>query len=112
MLEWTKALIRLRRSIPALNDGGMHRLRVSTDDRKRTVVLQRDEVRIVANLGAEVYFFDLLEGEKLSLISRAGVEVQGKYVGIASHVAGGFDVDHGASRRAGSCVMRFELRWF
>jgi maltooligosyltrehalose trehalohydrolase len=76
MLQWTKVLIQLRRSIPALNDGSMYRLRVSTDDRKKTVILQRDEVRIVANLGAEVYIFDLLEGEELNLVSRAGVEVR------------------------------------
>jgi len=76
MLAWTKSLIRLRRSTSALNDGVMHHLRVSTDDGMKTVVLQRDEIRTVANLGTEVYRFDLLEGEELKLISAAGVEVR------------------------------------
>jgi len=76
MLQWTKALIQLRRSTTALNDGGMHRLRVSTDDVKKTVILQRDEVRVVANLGEEIYRSELLEGEKLKLVSHSGVEVR------------------------------------
>jgi maltooligosyltrehalose trehalohydrolase len=76
MLAWTKALIWLRRRTPALNDGIMHHLHVSTDDRINTVVLQRDEIRIVANIGAEVYRFNLLAGEELKLVSAAGVEIR------------------------------------
>ena len=66
MLGWVKALIKLRRSTVALNDGSMQRLMVSSDERKRTLVLQRDEVRIVLNLGVESYGFELLEGEELT----------------------------------------------
>ena len=44
-----------------LNDGSMHHLLVSTDDRRRTLVMQRDEARIVVNFGTEPYAFDLLE---------------------------------------------------
>ncbi len=76
ILQWTKKLIRLRRCTPSLNEGGMHHQRVSSDDGKKTIVLQRNEVRIVANLGPDVYGFDLLEGEKLTLLSHSGVEVQ------------------------------------
>ena len=75
MLAWVKALIRLRRCTVALNDGSMHRLRVSTDDVARTLVMQRDEARILVNMGAEPYGFDLLEGEELCLISRAEIGV-------------------------------------
>jgi len=77
MLQWTKSLIHLRRSTTSLNDGSLHSLRVSTDDSKKTVVLQRDEVRILANLGAEHSRFDLLPGEELNLISISGFGVQG-----------------------------------
>jgi maltooligosyltrehalose trehalohydrolase len=76
MLAWTKSLIQLRRSTAALNDPIMHHLRVSTDDRMNTVVLQRDEVRTVANFGTALYCFDLLEGEVLKLVSAANVEVR------------------------------------
>jgi len=75
MLAWTKALIKLRRCTVALNDGSMHHLLVSTDDAKKTLVMQRDEARILANFGDEPYYFELLEGEELSLISRDGVDV-------------------------------------
>ena len=77
MLAWTRALIRLRRSTVALNDGSMHRLRVSTDDQRWTLVMQRDEVRVVANLGKESYSVELLAEEKLCLCSRAGVALSG-----------------------------------
>lgn len=76
MLGWVKALIKLRRSTVALNDGSMQHLMVSSDERKRTLVLQRDEVRIVLNLGVESYGFELLEGEELRLVSREGLGVR------------------------------------
>ena len=75
MLAWTKSLIRLRRCTVALNDGSMQHLRVSSDDTRRTLVMVRDEARIVANLGEEPYLFDLLEGEELKLVSREGLAV-------------------------------------
>jgi maltooligosyltrehalose trehalohydrolase len=76
MLGWVKALIKLRRSTVALNDGSMQHLMVSSDERKQTLVLQRDEVRIVLNLGIEIYGFELLEGEELRLVSREGLGVR------------------------------------
>jgi maltooligosyltrehalose trehalohydrolase len=76
MLAWTKKLIKLRRGTVALNDGSMHNLLVSTDDKRRTLVMQRGEARVVANFGREPYGVELLEGEKLCLISRDGVEVK------------------------------------
>jgi len=82
MLDWTKSLIWLRRSTPALNDGIMHHLRVSTDDRMKTLVLQRDEIRVVANIGTEAYGFDLLSGEELTLVSVSGVEVLGNALSL------------------------------
>ncbi len=70
MLEWTKALIKLRRCTVALNDGSMQHLLVSSDEACHTLVMVRDEVRVVANLGEGPYSFALLEGEELRLISR------------------------------------------
>jgi maltooligosyltrehalose trehalohydrolase len=73
MLAWTRSLVHLRRSTLALNDGSMQHLHVSCDDERRTLVMQRDEVRVVANLGGQAYTFDLLEGETVKLVSREGV---------------------------------------
>jgi maltooligosyltrehalose trehalohydrolase len=77
MLEWTKELIKLRRCTVALNDGSMQHLSISSNEEKRTLVMQRDEARIVLNLGHENYEFDLLEGEELRLVSRQGLAPQG-----------------------------------
>ena len=75
MLHWTKSLIKLRRSTIALNDGSMHDLLVSTDDSRRTLVMQRNEVRVVVNFGDQPLNFILLDGERLCLISRTPLEV-------------------------------------
>jgi len=75
MLAWTKSLIKLRRCTVALNDGSMQHLLVSSDEARRTLVMVRDEARVVVNLGGEAYAFDLLEGEKLTLVSRDGLAV-------------------------------------
>ncbi len=75
MLAWTKSLIKLRRGTVALNDGSMQHLLVSSDDARRTLVMVRDEARVVVNLGTEPYLFDLLEEEKLTLVSREGLAV-------------------------------------
>jgi maltooligosyltrehalose trehalohydrolase len=76
MLAWTKSLIKLRRCTVALNDGSMQHLLVSSDEGRRTLVIVRDEARIVVNLGEGVYLFDLLSGETLTLISRGGIAAQ------------------------------------
>jgi len=80
MLAWTKALIKLRRCTVALNDGDMHHLMVSTDDKRKTLVMQRDEARILANFGDQPYSFDLLDGESLCLISRPEIGVEGNAI--------------------------------
>ena len=73
MLAWTKSLIKLRRSTVALNDGNMHHLLVSTDDTRRTLVMQREEARTLVNFGEQPHSFSLLEGEKLCLTSREDI---------------------------------------
>jgi maltooligosyltrehalose trehalohydrolase len=40
--------------------------------------MQREEARVVVNLGEQPYAFDLLEGEDLRLVSRAGVGPSGQ----------------------------------
>jgi maltooligosyltrehalose trehalohydrolase len=80
MLAWAKSLIHLRRSTICLNDGSMQHLFVSTDSARRTLVMQREQARIVANLGDQPYPFDLLEGEELCLISREGLGPQGNTI--------------------------------
>ncbi len=82
MLAWTKALIKLRRSSVCLNDGSMHRLIVSSDSVRKTLMMHRDEVRVFVNFGDAPYMFDLLEGEAPALISREGVSPNGRTMTI------------------------------
>jgi maltooligosyltrehalose trehalohydrolase len=76
MLHWVKSLIKLRKSTIAFNDGSMQHLLVSSDDARQTLVMVRDEARVVLNLGEQIYPFELLEGEKLTLVSREGLAVK------------------------------------
>jgi maltooligosyltrehalose trehalohydrolase len=78
MLAWTKALIKLRRNSVPLNDGNMHHLLVSTDDRRKTLVMQREAMRILVNLGEQPYFFEALEGEAFCMASREAVGMKGE----------------------------------
>lgn len=80
MLAWTKALIKLRRCNVCLNDGNMHHLMVSTDDKRKTLVMQRDAMRVAANLGGENYQVDLLDGEKFCMASNSSVSHDGSRV--------------------------------
>jgi len=75
MLAWTKALIKLRRCTVCLNDGNMHHLMVSSDDKRMTLVMQREEARVLVNLGTDPQRFDLLDGEALCLISCLGIDI-------------------------------------
>jgi maltooligosyltrehalose trehalohydrolase len=82
MLTWTKALIHLRRTTICLNDGSMQHLVVSTDEAKKTLVMERDQIRIVANLGSELYSFKLLETEDLELVSKDDVKRRGECIDL------------------------------
>jgi maltooligosyltrehalose trehalohydrolase len=80
MLAWTKSLIKLRRCTVAMNDGNMHHLMVSSDDKRMTLVMQREEARIIVNFGTQPQSFDLLDGEGLCLVSREGVDAAGSAI--------------------------------
>ena len=82
MLAWVKELIKLRRSHVSLNDGDMHHLLVSSDDQRRTIVLERDETRVLINFGKETNRFTLLEGERMELISRSEQEPSSGYLDL------------------------------
>ena len=84
MLTWVKALIKLRRSRVCFNDGDMHHLVVSRDDLHRTLIMARDEARILINFGDGDATFDLLEGERLELISREENGTVGDHLVLSS----------------------------
>jgi maltooligosyltrehalose trehalohydrolase len=73
MLEWYRALIRLRRGSLALNDGDMGHLTAQFDEEKRWLVIDRGGVQVIVNLGEQDASFDLPEGFWVVLASRDGI---------------------------------------
>jgi len=78
MLDWFKRLIQLRRSSNALNDGELQHIAVRYDADGCWLVMDRGEVRVLANLGAQTVAFEVPQGYRLVLSSRAKVEIVGK----------------------------------
>ncbi len=74
MLEWTKQLIRFRRSSPSLNDGDTGHLRVRFDEQKRWLSMQRSGVIVLANLGMEPAVLESPENFRLVLESVDGIK--------------------------------------
>ncbi len=70
MYQWTKELIRLRRSCDDFNDGDLGHLRVQTDNKHKTLIMQRGEHRVLVNLGGQEASFEILNGETLKASSR------------------------------------------
>ena len=70
MFAWTKALIHLRRTTVALNDGDLGHLRIESNSDQRWFIMKRGSVRIFINLGDQKIPFTLLKDEILRLCSR------------------------------------------
>ena len=54
MLDWYRALIRLRKSLPDLNDGELGHTKVQFDENAKWLVMTRGKVIVMCNLGIEV----------------------------------------------------------
>jgi len=53
MLDWYRKLIHLRRTTPALNDGDLGSVKVSFDEEKRWLAIDRGQVKVLCNLGED-----------------------------------------------------------
>jgi maltooligosyltrehalose trehalohydrolase len=73
MLRWTTDLIRIRRASPSLNDGDLGHLKVSFDEQRRWLAVNRGLVRILCNLGEGAAEFDVPAGFVLLLASQSDV---------------------------------------
>jgi maltooligosyltrehalose trehalohydrolase len=76
MLDWFTKLIHLRRSSPALNDGDIGHVKVSYDETKRWLVMNRGPVKVMCNLGDEAVELDNPACLPLLLASRDDVRVE------------------------------------
>lgn len=69
MLTWTKDLIRIRRASVSLNDGDRRHLKITFDETKRWLRMERGLVSIFANLGSEAMEFSTDQDHRLILAS-------------------------------------------
>ena len=76
MKAWYRDLIRLRRSTPSLNNGEPGNARVTFDEKKRWLALERGEVLTLCNLGGNDREFPVPEGSTVLLSSRRGVAIR------------------------------------
>jgi len=77
MLDWCRRLIALRRGSPSLNDGEPGQTRVRFDEDRRWLVMDRDKVRVLCNVGDSVVELEGEEGYRLVLGSHDGIAVRG-----------------------------------
>jgi maltooligosyltrehalose trehalohydrolase len=73
MLEWYRALIRLRRTSFSLNDGDLGHTKIRYSEEQRWLEMDRGGVQVVVNLGREDASFKVREGFRVALVSREGV---------------------------------------
>lgn len=85
MLEWYRALIRLRLNSRSLNDGDRSHLRVTFDEERRWLAMDRGGVRVNLNLGSERVAFDIPRGFRLVLASSRDVAVRQDTIVLGSN---------------------------
>ena len=74
MLAWYRTLVRLRRSSASLNDGEPGQTKVTFNEDKGWLVMERNLVTVMCNLGKETV--SLENGKKLPLLMASGVGVE------------------------------------
>jgi maltooligosyltrehalose trehalohydrolase len=82
MLEWYRRLIAVRRGSASLNDGEPGQTRVSFDEDKKWLVMERGAVTVMCNLGGELVELENPRGLGLLLSSSADVAVAGERVSL------------------------------
>jgi maltooligosyltrehalose trehalohydrolase len=80
MFQWYRRLIALRRGSDSLNDGTPGQTKVSFDEEKHWLVMERGAVTVMSNLGTELVELRNPKRLPLLLASRADVEVTGNRV--------------------------------
>jgi maltooligosyltrehalose trehalohydrolase len=70
MLDWYRALIRLRKSQPDLNDGELGHTTVQFDEIAKWLVMTRGKVIVMCNLGSDVQRLPRGSGARVLLASR------------------------------------------
>jgi maltooligosyltrehalose trehalohydrolase len=88
--RWYRELIAFRRDHGALLDGRLDAVKVATDERARTLVMQRGDVVVCCNMGEEARTLDLASADRatLRLASRDGCALEGGRLRLPGAAAG------------------------
>jgi maltooligosyltrehalose trehalohydrolase len=82
MLDWCRQLISLRRESASLSSGEPGQTQVHYDEAKRWLVMDRDQVRVMCNLGDTAIELENKDGYRLVLSSHLDVKVNGATVSL------------------------------
>jgi len=86
ILHWYRDCIRLRKSIPSLLDGRMDRVRVSYDEKRRWLAMERGSVTVACNFSRDPQWVPLQCARTLRIILRSeedGEKVDGRFGGVS-----------------------------
>jgi maltooligosyltrehalose trehalohydrolase len=75
MLEWYRALVRLRRTATCLNNGGRGNVRVTFDEEKKWLRIERGTISALCNLGAHDCTFPVPQSSLLELASPRTLQI-------------------------------------
>ncbi len=84
MHNWYRALIRLRRTTPCLNNGEPGNVRVTFDEEEKWVRMQRGSIIVVCNLASANRTFPVSEQSELLLASRSDVSMRAAAIDLPS----------------------------
>lgn len=82
MLKWYRALIRLRRATPCLNDGGRANMRVTFDEEEKWLRIERGTISVLCNLGTQDCFFPVPQSSSMELASRRPLQIADNVVSL------------------------------
>jgi maltooligosyltrehalose trehalohydrolase len=82
MLEWYRALIRLRRATSSLNDGGRANVRVTFDEDKKWMRMERGDITVLCNLGTDDCSFPVPQSSFLEMASRKTLQIAGNAISL------------------------------
>jgi maltooligosyltrehalose trehalohydrolase len=84
MLEWYRALIRLRRNTPCLNDGASGKTRATYDEEAKWLRMERGTIGVFCNLGDKGQTFRVPGGAAVLLASFPSARVEADRIALPS----------------------------
>lgn len=82
ILEWFRALIRLRRTTPCLNNGDSGNVCVTFDEEKGWLRIERGPIVVFANLGTAEKTFPISKLSSIELASDKTIRIAGNTIGL------------------------------